>query len=170
MGSGPDASWPAGAARRGWQPQPRADGRGSPSSSATPWSPARRWGREGRRLASTSGARDACARVGRRRSRQTLVDRQWSLLHLWPGQHRHAFGDLGEGLLGFPLQALVAAHGERLEVGTNHLPFICMLGQRVLGEHSVLVADDETVLGLANPHLASGVFSWGRIPAAGIAD
>src|SRR5712691_4703634 len=170
MGSEPGASWPAGAARRGWQPQPRADGRGSPSSSATPWSPARRWGREGRRLASTSGARDACARAGKRRSRQALIDRQWSLLPLWPGQDRHAVGDLGEGLLGLPLQALVAAHGERLEVSANHLPYICMLRQRVLGEHPVLVADDQAVLGLANPNLAAGVFGRGRIPAAGVAD
>src|SRR5216684_8760727 len=170
MGSEPAASWPAGAARRDWQPQPRADGRGSPSSSATPWSPARRWGQEGRRPASTSSARGACARAGRRRSRQTLVDRQRSLLHLGADQHRHASGDLGEGLLRLPLQALVAAQGEGLEVGPNHLPFICMLRQRVLGQHPVLVADDQSVLGLANPNLASGVFSWGRVPAAGVAD
>src|SRR5579864_6106245 len=45
-----------------------------------------------------------------------------------------------------------------------------MLGQRVLGEHPVLVADDQSVLGLANPNLPSGVFNWGRVPAAGVAD
>src|SRR5712692_7899322 len=161
MGSERVWSWPAGGARRGWQPQLRADGRGSRDSSAIPWSPARRWGRGGRRHASTSNARSACAPAGRRRSRQTLVDRQGSLLHLGSGQHRHASGDLGEGLLGLPLQALVAAQGERLEVGTNHLPFIWVLSQRVLGEHPVLVANDEAVLGLANPNLASGVFSRG---------
>src|SRR5712692_4203850 len=155
MGSERVWSWPAGAARRGWRPQLRADGRGSRDSSAIPWSPARRWGREGRRRASTSGARGACARAGRRRSRHTFIERERSFLHLRADQHRHAFGDLSKGLLGLPLQALVAAQGERLEVGTNHLPFICMLGQRVLGEHSVLVADDEAVLGLANPNLAS---------------
>src|ERR1700737_4514475 len=157
MGSEPGASWPAGAARRGWQPQLRADGRGNRDSSATLWSPARRWGRGGQRLASTSSARGACARVGKRRSRQALVDRQRSLLDLWPSQHRYAFGDLSKGLLSLPLQTLVAAQGERLEVGANHLPFIWALGQRVLSEDPVLVADDEAVLGLANPNLASSV-------------
>src|SRR5229473_4543735 len=170
MGSEPGASWPADGAQRDWQPQLRADGRGSPSSSAIPWSPARRWGREGQRRASTSAARGACGHVGRRRSRQTLVERQRSLLHLGSDQYRPLLGDLSEGLLSLPLQALVAAQGEGLEVGPNHLPFICMLRQRVLGQHPVLVADDQSVLGLANPNLASGVFSWGRVPAAGVAD
>src|SRR5712692_6764603 len=170
MGSERDWSWPAGAARRGWRPQLRADGRGSRDSSAIPWSPARRWGRGGQRRASTSSARGACGRVGKRRSRQTVVDRQRSLFNLWPGQHRYAFGDLSKGLLGLPQQALVAAQGECLEVGANHLPFIWALGQRVLGEHAVLVADEEAVLGLANPNFASRVFGRGRIPAAGVAD
>src|SRR5260370_27294654 len=166
MGSERAVSWPAGDARRGWQPQLRGGGRGSRDSSAVRWSPARRWGQEGRRRASTSGARGACARAGRQRSRQTLIDRERALLDLRPGQHRHAFGDLSKGLLGLPLQALVAAQGERLEVGANHLPFICMLGQRVLGEYTVLVADDEAVLGLANPNLPSGRFIRARVPAA----
>src|SRR5260370_10296736 len=170
MGSERAVSWPAGDARRGWQPQLRGGGRGSRDSSAIPWSPARRWGQEGRRRASTSGARGACARAGRQRSRQALIDRERALLDLRPDQHRHLFGDLGKGLLGLPLQALVAAQGERLEVGTNHLPFICTLGQRVLGEHPVLVADDQAVLGLPNPNLASRVFGRGRAPAAGVAD
>src|SRR5258708_5356468 len=161
MESEPAVSWPASVVRRDWQPQLRGVGRGSPSSSAIPWSPARRWGRGGRRRASTSSARGACARAGRRRSRQTLVDRQRSLLHLWPDKHWYAFGDLGEGLLGLPLQALVATQGERLEVGSNHLPFIGALGQRVLGEDPILVADEEAVLGLANPNLASSVFGRG---------
>src|SRR5260370_17015464 len=65
---------------------------------------------------------------------------------------------------------MVAAHGERFEVGANHLPFIWTLGQRVLGENPVLVADDQAVLGLANPNLASGVFGGGGIPPAGVAD
>src|SRR5258708_18630886 len=65
---------------------------------------------------------------------------------------------------------MVAAHGERFEVGANHLPFIWRLGQRVVGENPVLVADDQAVLGLANPNLASGVFGGGGIPAAGVAD
>src|SRR5260370_188156 len=170
MGSERAVSWPAGDARRGWQPQLRGGGRGSRDSSAIPWAPARRWGQEGRRRASTSGARGACARAGRQRSRQALIARERALLDLRPGQHRHAFGDLSKGLLGLPLEALVAAQGERLEVGANHLPFIRMLGQRVLGEYTVLVADDEAVLGLANPNLPSRVFSWGRLPAAGVAD
>src|SRR5712692_7173534 len=140
MESEPGASWPAGAARRGWRPQLRADARG------------------------------ACGRVGRLRSRHTFIERERSFLHLGADQHRHAFGDLSKGLLGLPQQALVAAQGECLEVGANHLPFIWALGQRVLGEHAVLVADEEAVLGLANPNFASRVFGRGRIPAASVAD